>query len=108
MYATSDMKGHISSTTIYLNELAHDEVLNLTTPPDLFVEDKQIENPTCEGRLIYPEGCVSPLNKSKLNPIHENAPGNIICAVAAIMSRGRTVSSLTLSRFGNNFKSAIF
>ena len=38
------------------------------TPPDLFVEDKQIwETPTCEGRLIYPEGCVSLLNKS--NPI---------------------------------------
>ena len=65
MNTTSDMNGHISSTTLYSNELATGEILNLTTPPDLFVEDKQIlENPTCEGRLIYPEGCVSSLNKS--------------------------------------------
>ena len=38
--------------------------------PSQCVEDKQIwENPTCEGRLIYPypEGCVSSLNQS--NPI---------------------------------------
>ena len=68
MYTTSDMNGHISCTTLYLNELATDEILNLTTPPDLFAEDKQIwKNPTCDGRLIYPEGCVSSLNKS--NPI---------------------------------------
>ena len=65
MYTTSDVNGHISSTTLYLNDLATGEILNLTTPPDLFVEDKQIwENPTCEGRLIYPEGCVLSLNKS--------------------------------------------
>ena len=40
MYTTSDMNGHMSSTTLYLNELATGEILNLTTPPDLFVEDK--------------------------------------------------------------------
>ena len=67
MYATSDMNGHISSTTLYLDYLATDKILNLTTPPGLFVEDKQIwENPTCEGRLIYREGCVSLLKKSNL------------------------------------------
>ena len=68
MYTISDMNGHISSTTPDLNELATDKILNLATPPDLFVEDKQIwENPTCEGWLIHPEECVSSLNKS--NPI---------------------------------------
>ena len=65
MYTTSDINGHISSTILDLNELATDIIPNLTTPPDLFVEDKLIwENPTCEGRLIYPEGCVLSLNKS--------------------------------------------
>ena len=50
IYTTSGMNGHISSTTFFFNELATDKILNLTTPPDLFVEDKQIwENPTCEG-----------------------------------------------------------
>ena len=47
------------------NELATAQILNLTTPPDLFVEDKQTwENPTCEGRLIYPEGCAQILKRS--------------------------------------------
>ena len=70
MYTTSDMNGHISSTILYSNEWATGEILNLTTPPDLFVEDTQIwENPTCEGRLIYPEGCVSLLNES--NPSNQ-------------------------------------
>ena len=45
MYTTSDMSGHISSTTLDLNELATDKFLNLITPPDLFVEDKQIWEP---------------------------------------------------------------
>ena len=72
MYTTSDMNGHISSTTLDLNELATDKILNQTTPPDLFVEDKQIwEKPTCEGRLIYHEGCVSSLNKS--NPTNQQS-----------------------------------
>ena len=70
VYSTCDMNGHISSTTFYLNKLATDEIINLTTPPDFFVEDKQIwENPTCEGRLIYPEGCVLSLNKSNPFPL---------------------------------------
>ena len=69
MYTTSDMNGHIYSTTLYFNQLATDETLNLATTPDLFVEDKQLwENPTCEGRLICHEGCVSSLKKS--NPIN--------------------------------------
>ena len=47
------------------NELATVQILNLTTPPDLFVEDKQTwQNPTCEGRLIYPEGCAQILKRS--------------------------------------------
>ena len=72
MYTTSDMNGHISSTTLDLNELATDKILNKTTPLDLFVDHKQIwENPTCEGRLIYPEGCVSSFNKS--NPTNPQA-----------------------------------
>ena len=61
MHTTSDMNGHISSTTLFLNQLATDDILNLTTLPDVLVEDKQLwENPTREG-------CVSSLNKS--NPI---------------------------------------
>ena len=69
MYTTSDMNGHISSTTLFLNELATDEILNLTNHPTFaIVDDKQIwENPTCEGRLIYPEWCMLSVNKS--NPI---------------------------------------
>ena len=70
MYTTSDMNGHISSTTIDFNELATEKILNQTPQPELFVEDKQIwENPTCEGWLIYPEGCESSLNKS--NPTNQ-------------------------------------
>ena len=85
MYATSNVNGHISSTTLYLNQLATDEILNLTAP-DLFEEDKQIwDNPTCEGRLIYPEGCVPSLNKS--NPIHGEciAPRSLMIRFTGIM-----------------------
>ena len=29
------LSGNISSTTLYLNQLATEEILNLTTPPEL-------------------------------------------------------------------------
>ena len=79
MYTTSDMNGHISSTTLDFNELATDKILNLT-PPDLYVEDKQIwENLTCEGLLIYPEGCVS-LNKCNPTNLTNSTPMEFICS----------------------------
>ena len=34
MCTISDMNGHIFCTTLYLNKLVTDEILNLTTPPD--------------------------------------------------------------------------
>ena len=70
----SDMNGQISNTTLY--QISHQLTTfpswidpHYWTPPlEFVIERKQRwENPTCEGRLICPEGHVSSLNKC--NPI---------------------------------------
>ena len=61
MHTTSDMNGHISSTTLFFKSVSNWRHSQLNNTADVLVEDKQLwENPTCEG-------CVSSLNKS--NPI---------------------------------------